>query len=167
MEIWEYPWSDYDAIQRESTEIQKDIAKALELIHDAKARYLKAKFRARSKKDAEDMKTLFAELDDYRSETDIQDAFGWGLITEKEMDRLIELWRAREKAQKNGGKYKDRVSEMLDVTARRIGDEYREKIELAREMKRIRAERAKEIAREDSAYRAELYRRGLEQEENV
>ncbi len=38
---------------------------------------------------------------EYNSERDIQDAYGWGLITEQQYDRYIEIFQAGQKALEN------------------------------------------------------------------
>lgn len=94
--------------------------KACALIQDAKARYIKDKTRARSKKAAEEKDALikaprFKVLDDYEKFDDIQDAYGWDCISESERDRLEALWEERE-AIKNktvDGIYTDEVTEAL------------------------------------------------------
>ena len=46
------------------------------------------------------VRTKYAKtLEDYRNKNDILDAYGFGIITERKYDRLIELWEEREKSQ--------------------------------------------------------------------
>ena len=65
--------------------------------------------RARNKKQAEDL-SVFDELKDYNGIEDIQNAYGWDIITRAQMDRLMEMWEAREKYIDESGKFTDRVT---------------------------------------------------------
>ena len=82
--------------EREAAKIRKDILTARSIITDGINRYIKKMLRARSKKQAEDL-SVFDELKDYTGIEDIRNAYGWGFITEAQMDRLMEMWEAREK----------------------------------------------------------------------
>lgn len=126
-------------------QIKKDRDTARKYIKDALARYRKDKTRSRSKAKAEDP---FADLETYSSREDIRDAFGWEIITEKEMDRLIKLWDLREES-KNKTTLEDRVTEMLELAFRACGSEYDEEI-LDYEKKRAdQWHEAERIAREN------------------
>lgn len=126
-------------------QIKKDRDTARKYIKDALARYRKDKTRSRSKAKAEDP---FADLEPYSSREDIRDAFGWEIITEKEMDRLIKLWDLREES-KNKTTLEDRVTEMLELAFRACGSEYDEEI-LDYEKKRAdQWHEAERIAREN------------------
>lgn len=126
-------------------QIKKDRDTARKYIKDALARYRKDKTRSRSKAKAEDP---FADLEQYSSREDIRDAYGWELITEKEMDRLIKLWDLREES-KNKTTLEDRVTEMLELAFRACGSEYDEEI-LDYEKKRAdQWHEAERIAREN------------------
>ena len=126
-------------------QIIKDRDTARKYIKDALARYRKDKTRSRSKAKAEDP---FADLEPYSSREDIRDAFGWEIITEKEMDRLIKLWDLREES-KNKTTLEDRVTEMLELAFRACGSEYDEEI-LDYEKKRAdQWHEAERIAREN------------------
>ena len=70
------------------------------------------------------MELLFADLADYQSETDIQDSYGYGCISEKEYGRLIDLWRKREQYVAGNGKFADRVSELVETAMNSIGERY-------------------------------------------
>jgi len=118
--------TDFVEQQREAAAIRADIRKAHEIIKDAKDRYTKAKLKARSKKQAEDPELLFADLADYESPTDIQDAYGYAVISDAERERLLNLWEMRENHAKNGKKFQDRVLDMLEKATSRIGDEYQD-----------------------------------------
>ena len=126
-------------------QIKKDRDTARKYIKDALARYRKDKTRSRSKAKAEDP---FADLEPYSSREDIRDAFGWEIISEKEMDRLIKLWDLREES-KNKTTLEDRVTEMLELAFRACGSEYDEEI-LDYEKKRAdQWHEAERIAREN------------------
>ena len=77
--------------RRERLEIKalrRDLETAQEGIQEAIARYRKVKLRARSKKQA-NSPDVFAELDAYSSQEDIRTAYGYEMISESEMDRLM------------------------------------------------------------------------------
>ena len=111
------------AEEAEKTEKAKIQArnKAMALISDARARYIKDKTRARSKKAAEEKDAVlksshFAKLNDYERREDIQDAYGWDCISEKERDNLEALWDEREQIRNkvdDNGFYKDLVTDAL------------------------------------------------------
>lgn len=142
------PWQDYQVIQMEARQIRRDMNTADALIKDALARYKKKKLAARSKRQAEELATLFAELDEYRSPDEIMDAYGYDVITERERDRLLGLWDTREQARRNNGIYTDRVMEMLEIARRCIGDKYRDKLDLADTMEHIAAQYQEQLQRE-------------------
>ena len=126
-------------------QIKKDRDTAREYIKDALARYRKDKTRSRSKAKAEDP---FADLEPYSSREDIRDAFGWEIITEKEMDRLIKLFDLREES-KNKTTLEDRVTEMLDLAFRACGSEYDEEIMDYEKKRADQWHEAERIAREN------------------
>lgn len=145
---WESPESRQEA--REMADLRKDIMTASNAISDALARYRKTKLRSRSKKKAQE--DPFAELADYESRQQIQDDYGWGFITEKRMDYLIELWDAREESKKAGGTdvYRDRVTEMLELALATVGANHMETLhDYDNRMRKIR-EDAAQIARENN-----------------
>lgn len=126
-------------------EIRKDQATARKYLKDALARYRKDKTKSRSKAKGEDP---FVELADYTSREDIRDAFGWGMISEREMDRLMHLWDLRENS-KSKSVLEDRVTEMLELAYRGCGSQYDEELldYDARRSKMLRE--AEKIAREN------------------
>lgn len=126
-------------------QIKKDRDTARKYIKDALARYRKDKTRSRSKAKAEDP---FADLEQYSSREDIRDAYGWELITEKEMDRLIKLWDLREES-KNKTTLEDRVTEMLELAFRSCGSEYDEEIMDYEKKRADQWHEAERIAREN------------------
>lgn len=145
---WESPESRQEA--REMADLRKDIMTATNAISDALARYRKTKLRARSKKKAQE--DPFAELADYESRQQIHDDYGWGFITEARMERLMELWDAREESKKAGGSdvYRDRVTEMLERAMATVGSEHMETLhDYDNRMRKIR-EDAAQIARENN-----------------
>lgn len=133
--------------QREIQAIRKDIATARGIIADGQARYIKKRLRLRSKKVAEE--SPFADLDGYNLQKDIQDAYGWGIITEAEMDRLNALWVAREASLSSSGKYEDRVTQLLERALNTVGDEYMDQLLDFQEMERQMEAEAEHIAREN------------------
>ena len=104
----------------------KDIFKAKGIVQEAITRYTKQKLRLRSKKAAEDP---FAELADYRSIEDIQEAYGFELITDVQRRRLIDLWEAREECLSTKQAYEDRVTQMLRRALYGIGEEFRDSLD--------------------------------------
>ena len=80
--------------RREVEALKKDLRIAQDSIQDAIARYRKAKLRARSKAKASS-EDIFLPLEEYSSRTDIQDAYGYEMISETEYDRLMTLWELR------------------------------------------------------------------------
>ena len=103
--------------------LKRDVETAQESIQDAICRYRKLKLRARSKAKA-NAADVFSELDQYSSMEDIRNAYGYEVITEHEMDRLMNLWELREQAQRSDGPYTDRVIEMLELASRAIWAKY-------------------------------------------
>lgn len=131
------PWSDYDAIIAEAKLAQETYLTARSIMYDAQTRYKKRKLNARNKRQAEDMKLRFADLEGYDKEQDIQDAYGWNFITEKEMDRLLALWQLREKYVDERGKYSDPVIDLLDNAMGLLFKPYANQIEVATRMRSI------------------------------
>lgn len=133
---------------QEISRLRKDINTAAAAIADALARYRKKKLGAKSKKQATE--NPFEDLKEYRSLRDIQDAYGWDIITEKEYDRLTALWELREESGKQSTVYTDRVTEMLERAMRGIGNEYMDEL-MDYDMKvRQREQEAERISRENN-----------------
>jgi len=112
--------------RRERLEIKalrRDLETAQEGIQEAIARYRKVKLRARSKKQA-NSPDVFAELDAYSSQEDIRTAYGYEMISESEMDRLMNLWELREQSKQTEGPYRDRCVEMLELAGQAVWDAY-------------------------------------------
>ena len=91
---------------------------------------------------------MFVDLEGYDSPDDIQDAYGYESITERERDRLMSLWEAREQARHNNGIFTDRVIEMLEIARRAIGDKCRDTLDLADTMEHIVAQQQQQLTRE-------------------
>ena len=121
------PSTDYAEQELEYKAIRKDISTAQKIIAEGLLQYKKKMLRARSKKQAEDL-SVFAELGNYASTQEIQDAYGWEVITAAEMDRLTEMWNAREQFITAHGKFENRVTMMLERAMRNCGDEFIETI---------------------------------------
>lgn len=133
---------------REISKLRADISTAREFINDALARYRKKKLGAKSKKQAQE--NPFEDLKEYHSLRDIQDAYGWDIITEHEMDRLTKLWELREESGKQSTVYTDRVTEMLERAMRGIGDEYLDELMDYDTKVRHREQEAERLARENN-----------------
>ena len=115
--------------EREVKAVRKAMDDARSVIQDGLTRYVKKKTKARSMAKAEE--DPFAGLAGWESMEQIQDAYGYGEITADRRDKLADLWEARETARnsrKQGDKYHDLVTEMLDVAIRRVGEEYADKL---------------------------------------
>lgn len=137
------------ARDREVDGIRKDISTARSYIQDALDRYRKKKLKARSKKQAAE--NPFAELEEYGSRQQIQDAYGWEFITEARMDKLLELWDLRERGgSQEDGLYRDRVTEMLERALRSVGEEYQDELFNYDMEKRAREQEAETVARENN-----------------
>lgn len=67
---------------------------------------------------------MFAELDAYSSQEDIRTAYGYEMISESEMDRLMNLWELREQSKQTEGPYRDRCVEMLELAGQAVWDAY-------------------------------------------
>lgn len=111
--------------EREVKAVRKAMDDARAVMQDGLNRYVKKKTKARSMAKAE--ADPFAELEDWESMEQIQDAYGYGEITADRRDKLTDLWEAREAARnsrKGADKYHDLVTEMLETAIRRVGNEY-------------------------------------------
>lgn len=149
-DIEQYNWSDHATRLKACKAIRKDCATARGIINDALLRYTKKKMNARNKKQAGDMELLFADLADYQSETDIQDSYGYGCVSEKEYDRLIDLWRKREQYVAGNGKFADRVSELVETAMNSIGERYIDFLTETEYAEQVRQNRMIEIERENA-----------------
>lgn len=125
MDFWDANASAEEKAKRsEIASIEKDMDTARKYVRDAIARYRKDKTRSRSKAKAEDP---FVDLAEYTSRQDIQEAFGWDLISEKEMDRLWNLWDLREQS-KSKKALDDRVTMMLEAALNSIGSMFLDEV---------------------------------------
>ena len=111
--------------------LRRDVETAQESIQDAIGRYRKRKLRARSKAKA-NAADVFSELDQYSSMEDIRNAYGYEVITEHEMDRLMNLWELREQTYRREGPYTDRVIEMLELASQGAQVLHNRSVELAK-----------------------------------
>lgn len=130
--------------------LKRDIATARKIIDNGMKQYIKRKIGARNKQQIEDQEAFYADLAGYDSKKDIQDAYGWDLISETEMDRLNAMWDAREIAKQNAGKYSDRITEMLEAAMNSVGERYDQEIFDAEMAKRRFDEDVKRIQRENA-----------------
>lgn len=130
---------------------RKAVYDAISSIAEAKGRYLKAKLKKRSIKQAlsED---AFGELEDYRYREEIRDAYGCDCITEEQMDHLMDLWDMREqmREQRNSQEndYHDYVTDLLDESMRFCREKYEEEIGLYDEEQQRKRKAAEELARD-------------------
>ena len=161
IDVEKYRWSDHKKNMKEADDIRKDCSTARGIINDALARYVKKKIGARNKRQAEDMALMFKDLEDYESEKDIQDAYGWEFISEKEKDRLIDLWKKREQYVSASGKFEDRVTAMVKRAMDAIGEEYIDFLTETAAAEEIAKKREREIVQQKIAFEYERYRREL------
>lgn len=134
---------DIEEAQKIAKEKIKARNRALSLIDDAKARYIKEKTRARSKKAAMEKDALLSDpkfevLDGYNRREDINEDYGYDAITEAERDRLEDLWDLREKirAKNVDGYYKDDVTEALHEAYLAIADIYEDATDYAKKLEK-------------------------------
>ena len=121
---------DVESAEKEARELKKATNKAQSLIRDAKARYIKSKTHARSKKVAEEKNAVlqaprYKVLEMYDRREDIQEAYGCDCITSSERDRLEDLWDEREAVLKNTGEdgvYSDLVTQALEAAENAVVD---------------------------------------------
>lgn len=121
---------EYVVKLRRYDEIKKLIRTAEDQIQYAVDAYKKRKLGARNKQQVEDL-SMFDDLKDYAKRSEIQEAYGWDVITGKERDRLEELWDRREEMEegkKRGGGYFDEVVRELEKAKLSIQDSYIEEI---------------------------------------
>ena len=116
--------------------LEANLRKASELISGAVIRYRKEKLKKKSMKAAE-QEDEFAELEGYTTKESIRDLYGWDMITENEMERLMYLWDLREeqKQKKKDRAYEDEVTKMLHLAANAIEDKYRDRKEELEEVR--------------------------------
>ena len=120
----------------ELEELEANLKKAGELITGAVIRYRKEKLKKKSMKAAE-QEDEFAELADFQTRESIRDLYGWDMISEAEMGRLMYLWDLREeqKWKKKDGAYEDEVTKMLHTAANAMEDKYRDRKEELEEVR--------------------------------
>ncbi len=133
---------EYEDALNTVTSLLKARNRALNIIDDGKARYVKEKTRARSKKAAAERDALlnaakFSCLNMYDRKNDISEAYGCGCISETDMDRLEALWDEREYIKENlddNGLFQDNVTEALKTAYIHISDIWEKEIEDARQI---------------------------------
>ena len=137
-----------DEAMDELEQLRGNMKKAGELITQALIRYRKEKLKKKSLKAAAE-EDEFAELEDYTSRENIRDDYGYEMITEAEMDRLMYLWDLREeqRKKKKNTAYEDEVTKMLHLAANAIEDKYRERKEELEEIEYKALQTARERAK--------------------
>lgn len=160
------PSAEYLEMERMAKAIRKDIETAKNIIREGIAKYKKIKLNARSKKQAEDL-NVFDELKDYSSMKDIQDAYGYECISESQYDRLRGLWEARENYIDEQGKFKDRVTELLERALYNCGETFFDQLEEFDAMERKCGEDMVRILSENSANDYKRYIAGIRNETNL
>lgn len=142
--------------EKAAKEYKAAINRAAALIRDAKARYIKEKTGARSKKAAEEREAVlqsprFKALEAYDRFEDIQESYGWDFITEAERDRLEALWQEREEIRNHTGDtgiYSDLVTRALGEAETAVFNLWDEEI-TADEQLRKRFKKQQEKAEEE------------------
>ena len=137
---------DFRNRKREILALQKDISTARGVIADGKARYIKQRLRLRSKKTAENP---FSALEGYNTREEIRNDYGWEIISEAEMDRLMLLWDAREANKAADGTFEDRVTTMLDMALASVGEQFQDEIMEFRDLEQRMDADAERIARKN------------------
>lgn len=135
---------DLEKAEKESKEKIKARNRAQAIIRDALARYVKEKTRARSKKAAQErdgiLKSVrFDKLKEYNRFEDIQECYGWELITEKERDELEALWIERDNLKNHtdeNGIYQDLVTKALGNAEIFLMELWEEEIQKAEAMRK-------------------------------
>ena len=164
---------DLEKKEKEALEKQKAINKASFLINDAKARDIKEKTRARSKKAAQEKDAIlnsgrYDKLNEYARFEDIQESYGYDCITEWQRDELEALWEEREQIKKHidNGVYEDLVTKALFEAWKHIQDLWCDEIDEAQDLRKRFDKQVKEaneaaqewMDRQNAAY--EKYVRG-------
>ena len=124
---------------RELEILRADIRKAREYISKCKQRYMKDKLKKKTLA-AVNEEDPWKDLEEYPTRGSIQDAYGFDMITEEEMDRLNELWDMREEQrEKNRGKpeYEDNITIMLDWAMNHLEGAFKSKMEELEETEAI------------------------------
>lgn len=108
----------------EYRQLKQDIATARKIIANATAQYRKRKLGLQKKRQLKNLQEAYADLNDYGNRDDIIEAYGYGIISESERDRLLDLWDGRELSKKASETYEDRVIDMLGVAYRAVDRAY-------------------------------------------
>lgn len=157
IDVEKYDWSKLKDNKTECVAIRKDISTARGVINEGMLRYVKKKIGARNKAQAADMELMFKDLEMYESESEIQDAYGWEFISEKECDRLIALWRKRKQYVADSGKFSDRVTQMLQHAMDGIGEEFIDFLNETASAEQTAEKQRKEIEKENARIDHERY----------
>ena len=128
MDLWRKNETDKAKAERREVEaLRRDLNQAQAAISDAIARYRKQKLQARSKAKA-NAQDPFQDLDEDTSVDEIRGTYGYEIISENEMSRLVNLWELREESRHVSGPYSDRVIEMPELASHAMWNAYRETI---------------------------------------
>lgn len=150
---------------KQAERLKKDVNTAESIIKDGLVKYKKNKLKARSKKQAEDSRAIFAELDEFASIEEIHDLYGYDGISEKEYYRLCDLWKLREKYFNSKMEFEDGVTKLLEGAINFIEtlflDEISEVEDALWRKKKEREEIAKQLRRERQEYDYECYMRSI------
>ena len=148
-------YKELETKEAQAKEYQKAINRASALIDDARARYIKEKTRARSKKAAMEKDAAlnaprFDVLKDYDRFEDIQEAYGYDCFGEAERDRLEDLWKEREEIMNHtdNGVYSDLVTNALHEAWVYIQDLWIDEIDAAAVMRHDFEEEKREAEEE-------------------
>lgn len=134
---------------RELESLREDIRTAQKAISDTKARYMKAKLKKKTLSAVKE-EDPFQALEDWPTRESIRDAYGYDMITEAEMDRLLDLWDLREQQrERNKGKpeYEDNVTIALDWARDRLHAAFKGQLEELEETEALVQNDVREIRR--------------------
>lgn len=123
----------------ELEKLREDIRTAQKFIEDTKTKYLKVKLKKKTLNAVKE-EDPFEELAAWPNRESIREAYGYDMISEKEMDRLMDLWDLRKEQEgKSRGKpaYEDNVTIALDWAKQRIQGAFRERLAALEETEAI------------------------------
>lgn len=146
LDFWDSHATDEQKEERAEIErLEKNIEVARKYMRDALARYRKDKARTRSKAKADNP---WVDLEPYTNREQIRDDYGWEIISEKEMDRLMNLWDLRE-ASKSKTTLEDTVTEIIQAAINKASEPYFEKIQAFHDKRSKMRKEAKRVAVEN------------------
>ena len=129
LDLWARNETPEAKVERRAIEaLKKDIQTAQDSIQDAVYALPESQTAYLQQGQSQLRRYIPDPLEEYDSQVDIQNAYGYEMITETEYDRLMELWELRAQSVQKAGPYKDRVVEMLELAARAIWDAYGENV---------------------------------------